>query len=80
MTKDLVKPSEKFLGVIREFPRPRDTTGVMSWFGHMNQCNFALSQSDMILLFRQLLKPSTDFARSCRKPLRSPIVDSSSQG
>ena len=44
VTKDSVKPSDKFLGAIRDFPRPRDITGIRSWFGLVNQCNFAFSQ------------------------------------
>ena len=61
VTGDSVKPSEKFLGAIRDFPRPRDITGIRSWFGLVNQCNFAFSQSDIMLPFRNLLRPSTDF-------------------
>ena len=37
VTGDSVKPSEKFLGTIKDFPRPRDITGIRSWFGLVNQ-------------------------------------------
>ena len=61
VTEDSVRPSDKFLGAIRDFPRPRDITGIRSWFGLVNQVNFAFSESDIMLPFRNLLKPSTDF-------------------
>jgi hypothetical protein len=61
VTEDSVRPSDKFLGAIRDFPRPRDITSIRSWFGLVNQCNFAFSQSDIMLPFRNLLKPSTEF-------------------
>ena len=53
--------AENFIEAIRDFPRPRDITGIRSWFGLVNQVNFALSQSDTMLPFRALLKPSSDF-------------------
>ena len=61
VNEDSVRPSDKFLGAIQDFPRPRDITGIRSWFGLVNQCNFAFSQSDLMLPFRNLLKPSTEF-------------------
>ena len=39
VTSDPVKPSEKFLGAIRDSPRPRDSTGVRTWFSLGTQCN-----------------------------------------
>ena len=50
VTADSVRPSSKYLAAIREFPRPRDITGIRSWFG---------LKSDIMLPFRELLKPST---------------------
>ena len=61
VTADSVKPSSKYLAAIRDFPRPRDITGIRSWYGLINQVNFAFSKSDIMLPFRELLKPSTDF-------------------
>ena len=61
VNEDSVRPSDKFFGAIKDFPRPRDITGIRSWFGLVNQCNFAFSQSDIMLPFRNLLKPSTEF-------------------
>ena len=59
--KDSVCPSGKFLDAIRNFPRPRDITGIRSWFGLINQVSYAFSESEIMLPFRNLLKPSTDF-------------------
>ena len=50
VTSDSVRPSDKFLKAIKNFPRPRDITGIRSWFGLVNQVNFALSQSDTCTL------------------------------
>ena len=61
VTSDSVRPSDKFLRAIKDFPRPRDITGSRSWLGLVNQVNVALSQSDTMLPFRNLLKPSSDF-------------------
>ena len=61
ITSTSVKPSSTYLQAIRDFPRPRDTTGIRSWFGLINQVNYALSQSDTMLPFRALLKPSPTF-------------------
>ena len=43
-TADSVRPSSKYLAAIRDFPRPRDITGIRSWFGLINQVNFAFSK------------------------------------
>ena len=43
VNEDSVRPSDKFLGAIKNFPRPRDITGIRSWFGLVNQCNLAFS-------------------------------------
>ena len=32
VTSDSVRPSDKFLRAIKDFPRPRDITGSRSWF------------------------------------------------
>ena len=60
VTADSVRPSSKYLAAIRDFSRPCDITGIRSWFGLINQVNFAFSKSDIMLPFRDLLKPSTE--------------------
>lgn len=62
VTMDGVKPSREFIKAVEEFPTPRDLTGVRSWFGLINQVNYAYSQSSLMLPFRHLLKPGEKFA------------------
>jgi hypothetical protein len=56
-----VKPSDKYLAAIRDFPTPTDMTGVRSWYGLVNQVNYAFSNSEAMLPFRHLLKPDEAF-------------------
>ena len=56
-----VRPSRKFMEAITNFPRPKDITGVRSYFGLINQVNYAFSNSDAMLPFRHLLKPKEPF-------------------
>ena len=61
ISTDSVRPAEKFLEAIKNFPAPKDLTGIRSWFGLVNQVSYALANSDVMLLFRSLLKPSSEF-------------------
>ena len=61
ITKDSVKPSDTYLQAIRDFPRPRDITGIRSWFGLINQVSYAFSHTEVMKPFRDLLKPTTEF-------------------
>ena len=61
ITMDSIQPNPENLQAIQDFPRPRDITGVRSWFGLIQQVAYAFSNADMMLPFRNLLKPSTDF-------------------
>ena len=61
ITMDSVRPCEKYLRAITEFPRPKNITDVRSWFGLLNQVSYAFSMAEKMLPFRQLLKPSTPF-------------------
>ena len=61
LTKDGVQPTEKYIASIRDFPEPKDITGARSWFGLINQVNYAYSESDLMEPFRPLLKPGTKF-------------------
>ena len=40
ITEDSVKPSTEFIEGIRDFPEPKDLSGVRSWFGLVNQVNY----------------------------------------
>ena len=61
ITDDSVKPSDDYIEAIKDFPDPRDITGVRSWFGLVNQVNYAFSLTNIMAPFRNLLKPSTEF-------------------
>ena len=56
-----IKPCPEYLQAIKEFPRPKDITGIRSWFGLVQQVAYAFSDSEIMLPFRNLLKPSTEF-------------------
>ena len=59
--KDGVKPSDDFIKAIRDFPTPRDITGIRSWFGLVEQCSYAFSKTEVMTPFRHLLKPKSIF-------------------
>ena len=61
ITMNSIKPNPEYLQAIIDFPRPRDITGVRSWFGLIQQVAYAFSDTDVMLPFRNLLKPSTEF-------------------
>ena len=56
-----VRPSEKYVEAIRDFPVPKSITDIRSWFGLINQVSYTFSMSETMLPFRQLLKPNTKF-------------------
>ena len=58
---DTVRPTATFLEAIRDFPRPKDVTGIRSWFGLVEQCSYAFSKTGPMEPFRPLLKPSAVF-------------------
>ena len=61
ITNDGVRPCKKFLDAIRAFPTPTNITEVRSFFGMVNQVNYAFSMSEKMELSRHLLRPSTPF-------------------
>ena len=46
---------------IMDFPTPKNTTDVRSWFGLINQISYTFSKTDMMQPFHDLLKPKTMF-------------------
>ena len=56
LTKDAVKPTDTYLASIQDFPEPSDLTGARSWFGLINQVNFAFADFELMVL-----KPGTSF-------------------
>ena len=61
VTTTQVKPSEKFLDSVLNFPTPKDISGARAWFGLVNQGAYAFSVAKEMKPFRHLLKPSTKF-------------------
>ena len=59
--KDGVRPSDETLASIANFPRPRDITGIRSWFGLVEQVAFNFSKSKLMLPFRPLLKAKAEY-------------------
>lgn len=61
LAEDGVKPSKETLSAIQEFPRPKDITGIRSWYGLVEQVSFAFSKSQLMEPFRDLLKKKSEF-------------------
>ena len=82
---DSIKPSSEYLKAITEFPRPKDITGVRSWFGLIQQVAYAFSSSEVMLPFRKLLKPTTEFLwtqelQDCFEKSKEVIVEAVERG
>ena len=61
VTLDDVRPFEKYLQTIRDFPTPKNRTDIRSWFGLVNQVSYAFSMTQQMEPFRRYLKPGTVF-------------------
>jgi len=61
ITMDTVRPCQRYITAIRDFPKPTSITDVRSWFGLINQVSFAFAATDRMVPFRELLKPGTPF-------------------
>ena len=61
VTLDDVRPCEKYLQTIRDFPTPKNRTDIRSWFGLVNQVSYAFSMTQQMEPFRRYLKPGTVF-------------------
>ena len=61
ITKNSVKPGDRFFKAISDFPTPKNLTDIRSWFGLVNQTSYAFSVADTMLPFRELLKPNNKF-------------------
>ena len=61
ITPNSVRPCQKYLKAIVDFPTPKNITDVRSWFCLINQVSYAFSMTDRMLPFRELLKPGTPF-------------------
>ena len=61
LTEDGVEPGRELLKSILDFPRPRDITGIRSWFGLVEQVAWAFSKTNVMNPLRHLLSPSSEF-------------------
>ena len=61
LTRDGFKPTQTTLQSIKNFPVPRNITDVRSYFGLVEQVVFAFSKSEVMYLFRELLRKNRKF-------------------
>ena len=61
ITVDGVRPSDKILVAIRDFPPPTDIGKARSFFGLLNQVQWAYANSSKMTPFRELVKPNSVF-------------------
>ena len=61
ITLDGYKPSVKLMNAIRNFPSPKNITGIRSWFGLINQTSYAFATAPKMAPFRELLKRNGKF-------------------
>ena len=61
ITEKGARPAREFLESIEQFPAPTNISEVRSFFGMINQVNYAFAMSDTMEPFRHLLKPGTPF-------------------
>ena len=61
ITPTTVKPCQKYVKAISDFPTPKNLTDVRSWFGLVNQVSYAFSMTAAMAPFRELLKPTQKF-------------------
>ena len=61
ITNTDVKPCNKYLRAIQNFPTPKNLTDIRSWFGLVNQASYAFSKTEVMEPFRELLKSGSKF-------------------
>ena len=61
ITQQGLKPTEEFVKNISSFPVPKSITDVRSWFGCVQQISYTFAVSEVMLPFRQLLRPQVPF-------------------
>ena len=61
ITNTDVKPCNKYLRSIQDFPTPKNLTDIRSWFGLVNQASYAFSKTEVMEPFRELLKSGSKF-------------------
>ena len=61
ITMDGIRPTDKYIETIRNFPTPKCITDVRSWYGFINQVAYSFIKTEHMAPFRHLLSPSTPF-------------------
>ena len=61
VTENEVRPLDKYLDAIRQFPTPKNISDIRSWFGLINQVSHYSQLSKIMLPFKPLLSPKTPF-------------------
>ena len=56
-----MKPTQKFIQSIENFPEPKTLTDVRSWFGLINQVSYAFAIAPQMAPFRALLSSKIPF-------------------
>ena len=59
--KDGIRPTDKYIEAIKNFPSPTCISEVRSWFGLINQVTYAFAKSDVMAPFRPLLQKNAQF-------------------
>ena len=61
ITMEGIKPTDKYIEAIRNFPTPKNISDVRSWYGLINQVAYAFIKTEHMAPFRKLLSPATMF-------------------
>ena len=61
ITMEGIKPTDRYVEAIRNFPTPTNISEVRSWFGLINQVAYSFIKTDHMAPFRHLLSQSTPF-------------------
>ena len=61
ITEDHIEPLPKYLDAIKDFPTPKNSTDIRSWFGLINQVSNYAQLRDLMAPFRPFLSPKVQF-------------------
>ena len=61
ITRKGIKPTDRYLETIKNFPTPTNITDIRSWYGLINQVAYSFSKTKLMAPFRHLLSPATKF-------------------
>ena len=61
VTQDSIKPSQKLVNSIMQFPNPKNISDARAWFGLVEQGSWAFSRASIMAPYRHLLRPKNKF-------------------